>query len=359
MTAPVPELIDLVAGRSVSPGPGLITSAIEHRLAGLLLSQVEAGAVTVPDRDHRTLIAADLAVTAHHRQLWSALGAAERRLSEAGVTAIALKGVADEARWYDRFGERPCGDVDLIVAPGDVETVIEVFGSALPSNPGRAELAALVSARQLQHLHFNWRGVPFDLHFDPLKLGLWIEQLDLVFSTATSVTGPDGQQVAVMSPELALIGHLTHLNKDRFSYLRAYGDVIRIIDRAELDWDLIDRFVRNESLQVPVWKSLTAVLDVVGPRDQVPIPELAGWRARMWDRLWPPASRLRGQDGIEDHRYHQLLIPALTGRWPEVAREYRRAVLPPRALLDYHRPDLESHGRLRRLSLDRLPLPNR
>ena len=63
----------------------------------------------------------------------------------------------------------------------------------------------------------------------------------------------------MLAPELALVAFLTHLNKDRFAYLSAFGDIARVVGHPGLDWDLVERFVAGEGLAVPVWKSLDVV----------------------------------------------------------------------------------------------------
>lgn len=353
MTAPPSALVELVKGRPVEVVPGLVASALEHRLGAQLLSVAEAGEVELSADDRRALVAADIATSTRHRELWRGLSSAIDALEEVGIASIALKGVAAEARWYDRLGERPCSDVDLLIAPDDVDRVDRVLDRLWPDHPAADEVVTLVRRRQLQHVHLVWEGVPLDVHFDPLKLGIWVRQVDSIAETATTVDSPDGRPVPVLAPELALVGFLTHLNKDRFAYLGPYCDVARVTARSDLDWALVRRFVEGEGLEVPVWKSLAAVATML--ELEIDIPSTGGWRARLWDRLWPPSARLLGHEGRSSSRHRQVAIPVLTtGRGREVAREMRRQLLPPRALLDVHRPDLGHHGVVRRLTLDRL-----
>ncbi|MDH3679142.1 MAG: nucleotidyltransferase family protein [Acidimicrobiia bacterium] len=354
MTRPSPPLFDLAAGRSIDDrASGLVPSAIEHRLGGQLLQLVEAGRIELTPDEQRTLIAADLATGAHHRALWQGLVSAIDALAEIGIDAFALKGVAEEARWYGRVGLRPCSDVDLLIAPNAVDRIDDVLERLWPEHPSVGEVTELVRRRQLQHVHGTWQGVTVDVHLDPLKLGLWIQQTDLVVETARRINGPDGSSVAVLAPEMALVSFLTHLNKDRFAYLGAYGDVARIATDPGIDWDFVRRFVEREGLAAPVWKSLAVVVEALDL--PVEVPRVDGWRGRLWDRLWPPSSRLGGHEGRAGRRHRQAWIPALTtDRWPDVIRTTRRELLPPRSLLDLHRSGFEDHGRLRRLTIDRL-----
>lgn len=352
MSRPPPSLIDLVAGRRVVPTPGLVASALEHRLGGQLLAMVDAGHMELSTADHRRLTAADLATIDFHRQLWSALASALDAIGELGIEAIAIKGVAEEARLYGPLGQRPCADIDLVIASHHVDRIDEILERLDPVQPDIAVITDLVRRRQLQHVHLVWEGVALDLHLDVLKLGIWTRHNDIVVATATTVQGPDGGSIPVVAPEVALIVFLTHLNKDRFSYLGAYGDVARAVRDPDLDWDLVHRFVDGEGLAVPVWKSLGAVAEDLAV--DIDVPPVKGWRGRAWDRLWPAEVRLCGHDGRSDHRQRQWWIPVLaSGRGAELGPELRRRALPSKALLDYHKPELRGHSRLRRLTLDR------
>ena len=354
MVAPAPALFDLVGGRPLHDvGPDLAASALEHRLDGLLFSRIQSGELTLPTEDSQALMLADIATTVRHRHLWRSANSATMALADIGVRSIAIKGVAEEARWYDRIGERPCGDVDLVIAPDDLDRIGDILAVLCPDHPAAADVINLVRTRQLQHIDIEWDGAPLDLHFDALKLGLWTRQSNLLMDTTTTVSGPDGAALTVLAPELALVGFLTHLNKDRFSYLGAFGDVARIATSPDLDWDLARRFVNGEAQEVPVWKSLAVVVDAM--ELDLDVPALTGWRSRLWDRLWPSSTRLLGHEGRTSRRQRQAWMPLLTtGRWPEVLREGRRRLSPPKALLDLHQPELQGHTLLRRMTLDRV-----
>lgn len=353
MSEPDAALFDIAAGRPASAGEGLVASAIEHRLGGLLLSASESGSIELGRADTTALVASDEATIAHHRRLWEALTSVVGVLAGVDIEPVALKGVTSEARWYRRIGERPCADVDLVLQPADIDRVDEILALLAPDYPTVAEATVLARARRLQHVHFLWHGVVIDLHFDPLKLGIWTRNADLVWNSTQTVTAPDGQVVRVLSPEIALVSALTHLNKDRFAYLGAYGEIARIAADHSLDWDVVNHFVEAEGLAVPVWCSLREVDDRLGLELDVPATE--GWRAWLWQRLWPPESRLEGDDGRASHRQRQAMIPLLADdRWRETFREWSRRLLPPRALLDVHDGETCPHSYLRRITLDRL-----
>ena len=319
-----------------------------------MLSGVWSGQVNLTTEAERLLTAADLSNVAHHGHLWSALVAARDALGAEGISIATLKGVASEARWYSRTGERPCADLDLWLAPDDVDRIERVLEVMAPEYPTPGLAATLVHARQLQHIHFEWRGVTVDLHLDPLKLGVWTRQLDEVWRTTTHVGAPDGTSVRVLSPEVALIASLTHLNKDAFATLGAYVEVARIASTPDLDWDIVARFLRVEGLQICVGKSMQSVATVLDIA--APIESGFGLRSRLWDVAWRPDHRLGGAERDRSSK-RQALMPALMpGRLGDAAREWGRVLVPSRALLDVHVPELSGHSTVRRMTWDRLLL---
>ncbi|MGI9615894.1 MAG: nucleotidyltransferase family protein [Acidimicrobiales bacterium] len=359
MSYPATPLLDLASGRRVSDdlrdSAGIVASAVEHRLGGLLFSAAQAGEAELGPQDLVSLAAADASTCAHHRRLWQALGSAVSMLAEAGIETAAMKGVTSEARWFGRMGERPCSDIDLVVRHDHIDRLPEILAILAADYPMIDEATELVRSRRLQHVHFEWQGATIDLHLDPLKLGMWTRGSDIVWSTTDQVANPEGGgMVRVFGPEVALVGALTHLNKDRFAYLGAYGEIIRIATDPTLDWGLVSRFVEGEGLAVPVWRSLAAVADALDV--DLAVLETAGWKAMLWDRLWPPSSRLQGDEGRTTHRHRQLVIPVVAdGRGSDAAREWTRRVLPPRELLDVNDEQRCTHSYLRRVTMDRMP----
>ena len=357
MTRPVTPLLDLAAGRPVAPDPRLVTSAVEHGLGGLLLSAVERGSTVLDPRELVPVSALDATVVDHHQRLWRTLDTVVSVLDEAGIDVYTVKGVTNEHRWYGRIGERPCSDLDLVLAHHDLDRVDDVLGLLDPGHPARGSAVELLRRRRLQHVHFTLDGMAIDLHFDPLKLGLWSRRPEELWRTVTTVTSPAGRSIPVLDPAMALALALVHLNTDRFAYLGSYAEVARILDDPALDWDAFNRFVTDEGLRVPVWSTLAAVVDRLEITPAVPIDTSAttGWRAGVWRRLWPPESRLLGHEGRRGHRYRQAFIPVVAEfRAREVLTELRRRVVPPRQLLDLHRPELSDHGYMRRVTIDRL-----
>lgn len=362
MVRPHPVLFDLAAARppgrvAAGSADDLVASAIDHRMTGLLWSAVNRRGVELPADHRRRLAARDAAVELHHRRLWAAMESIQGLLEPLGINVAFVKGVVAEARWYARIAERPCRDIDLLLEPGARTLIDKVIEALEPQHPFRGEVPALVRSGVLQSVDLTFNGLAIDVHLDLLKFEVPTRQADVVWSRVRRVTGPDGRSLPSIDDEVSLVHFLLHANKDRFARLLAYADVARVVgrDRSALDWAFIDDFLRREGLRVPVYSALGAITDAL----ELPMPAACprGLRARAWQALWPPDSRLQGTRGLMTRQHWPLVLPLLAeGRLLEGIRWLvRRRVVPPAAALDMYYPDAKGPylarmiaGRLRR-----------
>jgi len=342
---PHPALIELAAGRPLPTVPsdavdGLLASAAEHRMTGLLWSRVADGHLDVPKPAMMELARTDLRTRAHHLRLWEIATMVRDRLGDHGIGVAMAKGVAAEARWYDRIGERPAKDVDLLLEPGAEQRLSEVF-DALEPRVRHGDAALLLTTGYLQSIDLDVEDVEVDLHTDIFKIGVPTRQIDVMWRRIRKVAGPHGTAINALDPELSFVHFLLHLNRDRFRFLLGFADIGQIMRREELDWEFIADFVRREGFDAIVYSALDAVvttLDLAYP----PLPRPRGLRAGAWRRLWPAHLRLqrRTQKAIPYRR--QYYIPLLArGRFVEAARcVVRRQLLPPRSIIDLHHGDV-------------------
>jgi hypothetical protein len=352
-------LIDLVAGRELRAVPAAEAErrpdeALEHRVEGLLWDAVRRGSVPLPPTFVQRLARHDLRTQAGNGRLWKALQDVDRILGDIGVSVVAAKGVAAEARWYDRLGQRPCNDVDVVLDPAAVPRIRDVVAALEPSHFMLDDLPALVGSGILQSVDVTFAGVEIDIHADLLKVEVPTRQADVLWSRSTDVAGPGDMRIRAIDAEMSLIHFLIHLNKDRFARLLGYTDVIRILRSADLDWDFIDRFLAREGLRTPAYAALDAVARDLG------VPALThrhvgAVTGAVWQILWRPPLRLRGLSGTVSQAHRQLWIPWLApGRFAEAVRWWlRRRVFPPTALLPVYHPDT-SGSYLRRLAVGRI-----
>lgn len=339
-------LIELAAGRDLAIGrpqdpEWLVESAFEHRMNGLLWSAIEAGQIQLPEDQVAFLAAKDLAVQAHHARLWRTLHDVQGRLSAVGLETAVMKGVPIEARWYERTGERPCRDIDLLLQPGGEGALGAVLDALNQSHPQRREIIKLFASGALQSVDLVVDGVGIDLHADVLKVEIPTRGAEAVWSRTERVTQGNGLSVRSLDPETSLILFAIHLNKDRFARLLGYADIARVLADESLDWAFIDRFLGREGLRVHAYSSLGAVVAALRlPSPAIGVPR--GWRATAWARLWPAGKRLGGYVSLGTQQHRQLWMPWLAeGRIAEaLAWWIRRRALPPGDLLQVHDPEL-------------------
>jgi Uncharacterised nucleotidyltransferase len=338
MSRPHSALIELAAGRpmpAVDDLDELIQSAVEHRMGGLLLSRVQEGEFKASGEWLHALARQHLSTLAHQQRLWTTLQAIVERLRDGGFDIATVKGLSAQARWYDHAGERPCRDIDLLVNPTDIleiEKVVRLINSDHVLLP---EVRSLVTAGRLDWIDIEMTpDVWIDLHMDVFKLGIPALQRCIIWEHSVPFALPNGGMVRVFDPEISLIHLLIHLSRDRFPYLLGFVDVARILEREDLDWNFIDRFLRREGLDTPVYLALETVLHALGlpPAWQ---HSVRGWRAQAWRTLWPPRSGLQGDAGATRRRRRQFFLPFLVrGRGIAAFRWWLRRVFPPRVLVD-------------------------
>jgi len=341
MARPHPALVELAARRSppsssLGDWDALLRSAVEHRMTGLLWSRVRTGELECPPPWKAQLAGEDVLVRARHRRLWDVLGAVTRELSLLGVEAAVIKGVPAEARWYDRVGERPCRDIDLLLAPTDVPRVPDVLDALHPGHELRTSFPELWEAGLVQSLDLNVAGVGVDLHVDLFRLGPPARHPERLWRRTTAMPLPDGGAVRVLDAELSLVHFLLHLNRDSFSWLLGFADIARILGREELDWDAIDAIVADEGIDASVWGGLAAVAETLGVR--APTREPQGWRGRLWRIVWRPAVRLQGDEGWVRHRHRLYWLPVVSrvGMMRALQWEGRQLSLSPRLVAHTH-----------------------
>ncbi len=342
MSRPHPTLLDVAAGRplgEIAEPEALVVSAAEHRMLGLLHEALSGGEVAFPRNLAAGLAQHRLAIRVSNQVLWRTLARIDTVAAGHGIDLAAFKGVTNEARWYRGEGLRPCADIDVFVAPHHLDRIGELVRLLQPDHPVVGTIQAMIDggAAQGVDLHLP-NGTAIDLHQEPIKLGIPVRQLDEIWSTTGTVAAPDGTEIRVLAPEIALVQALLHLQKDRFSYLLGFVDVARMISGSDIDWDMVDRFVRGEGLALHTYESMRVVaswLDL-----DVPIPPTGRLARRLWRVAWPPSSRLQGHVGMSRMVRTRYWIPfTMKGRRREALRWWWRIIFPPKRMVAYMHPD--------------------
>jgi hypothetical protein len=308
-------------------------------MIGLVWNRVKAGELVLEPDDHRNLAAESLKTEFRHHQLSAALSHASERLLENGIEVATFKGVAAEQRWYDQVGDRPCWDVDLLLAPHNLDRAGELIEILQPKMRNDGRLQRLVDSGALQTIDIEFDGVVLDLHFDLFKLGFRSRQQKLLWERSLMVSLPGGESVRALDGEISLIFSLLHLNRDRFAKLLGFAEVVRIVERQEIDWDFVEAFVEVEGLETSHRLALGVVCETLGIEPPVPVAT-AGWRSKAWSALWPPEQRLLGEEGrLSFGRRSVLAFSFLVrGRKGDAARYVLRRMLPNRDMVDVVHP---------------------
>jgi hypothetical protein len=341
-------LVDVAAGRSVSPvvdPDALLASATAHGLTGLLWSRVRDGEVELPREQALTLAAVDVAQREHHAALESALIRATRLLDEQGISSATFKGVRAEHRWYERVGDRPCRDVDLVLCPDDVRRLGAAVDLLDPHYRLRAGLDRRVELGVQQAATVSFDGVTIDLHVEVPKFGVPSRSRDLVWRHAITHRSDEGAEVRVLDAEGQLFAFLTHVVKDRFARMLNYVDVFRIATQKDLDWDAVRAIARADSLEAPLARALGVVAATLEVELETPMrPPLMP--SPSWSILCRENARLTGS---QPRPRSLLLMPlVIPGRRREVLRSLVRRAVPTTAVGRDLYPD-ESANPVKRL----------
>jgi hypothetical protein len=335
---PHPALIEVAAGRGLptitDPMP-MVRSAFEHGMAGLLLTEVE-----LTDQAWRRpvlglLRARQASVVAWHQRLWSGLESIVAVLDEIGVEVAVAKGIAAEARWYSRLGDRPCSDLDLLISPADTGRIDDIIAAVEPSHPLCGRTRRLAERGFLHSIDLEHEGVPIDLHWDILKLGVASRNRAVIWERTVEFALPNDGMTRALDPESSYVLFLVHLNKNRFRRLLGFVDVARVYDQGQLDGDAVDRLIRIDGLETSAHASWNTVVDTLGlaARPRRVKPEI---RAAVWHVAWRPSIRLRGAESMRRFRHREHLIAVLIpGRAVEAVQWWLRRRFPPAELLTY------------------------
>ena len=164
--------------------PATAAMAAAQRLEPLLAWQAERGGWTVPPAVAAAWRTARRDATYAALSQQAALRLALARLGEAGIAAVALKGVALAWRHYPEAALRPMRDIDLLVAEDRAIEASQVLAAAgfVPETDDPATLRqALADDHQLPAQYHPGLGVTIELHHrlgdPPQRRGYRVPQL--------------------------------------------------------------------------------------------------------------------------------------------------------------------------------------
>lgn len=172
-------------------------------------------------------------------------------LSETGVGALTFKGLALASQAWGDDGARGYGDLDMLVAPADLDRAVAALVADGWQYPSRYPLPGpgwgwrqfvrtsyempLVRGSTILDLH--WHAVPARNTF-PIFDDLWRRRADVAVL---------GRPVPTLSPYDALAHSASHSAKDHWRWLRGLADVHRLMSAPET-WSRADRPLRHDQL---------------------------------------------------------------------------------------------------------------
>ena len=269
--------------------PAILATARQEGVAGLLYAALRTrgrlgdmpadGAQALASAYFQTLAATTLAVT-------EGVGV-QQALAERGVDAVALKGLALAATIYQDGGQRPLGDLDLLVAPADMataEATLTALGYALLPHYARRGPHRFLAERAF--LRTTPPRMQIDLHHAPwsrpgvntpaLTAWLWAHTV-----TRTTPAGPL-RTLDATANLLHVALHAAFQDGQRGRLIRHY-DLARMLAVTAPDWPALAAIAQ----QARVAPALAATLHAAATAWTLALPDGAnalaptGWHARL------------------------------------------------------------------------------
>ena len=227
MGAPHPLLLPLLRGDPLPSDAAVtdevVSSAEEHRVAGLITATIEGGDIPI-DHDLRArLTASAIASAAEHDSTLAAATSVLAIAADLGIDVAVFKGLAIAHRFYTDPTLRPATDVDVFVAPHHTDrlpTLARALGvedtseiEALTSNGSVFEVMAVVD------------GVAVDIHSDPMNMIVPSKDPEERWSRTISVATPSGSEFRTLDLEDSIIQSLLNSFRDNFADLLHINDL--------------------------------------------------------------------------------------------------------------------------------------
>jgi hypothetical protein len=215
-----------------------------------------------------------------------------RRMTEAGLHPVVLKGLANAHRLYDMPTPRVLGDLDVLLPRVEIGAAIDLFAPlGYRFGGARRTRWGFVSDASYVPFHSPDGITNIDLHVEadawPLPLGL---AADDVSNGPQVLVLPDGV-IHMPRDEHVLLICVSNIAKDRFGWQTASKaiDAARLLVRQgpALDWREIEDRAARACLRRPL-DALLALLVALGlPPSRVPrtVQPPRGLAGRTWRRI--------------------------------------------------------------------------
>lgn len=207
---------------------------------------------------------------ARNQRNFRVLGDILRRLGAAGMETLIFKGAALIPLYYRDAGVRGMGDVDVLIRPERFQDALRVLGDA-----GWESLSWRPDLFETRFQHalalYDGAGNSVDLHCH-LLMACCEPGADLPFWEASRSLEVEGVQTRTLCTTDHLLQACVHgLNWVQVPPIRWVADAITVLRVApdEVDWDRVDRLVRERDMALPV----SAALDYLRRVFDAPVPD--------------------------------------------------------------------------------------
>jgi len=304
-------------------------------MAGLALWAANNGKLTVGASARNRLAAIKLAATAHNTKVAYAAAATVTALRAHGWDAALFKGIATGLRWYPESGTRPAADADFLLDTVSSQHIDEILAVLAPGHVLGGRAQSLVDQGIIQSVDVLVEDIWIDLHVDPIKVGIRLPGIEKLWGRCEPLVF-NSTEISALDAEASLLQAAIHLQKDRFSRLQGFVDVVRIAEVTDLDWVWIQGFAEEIGLSVHLNESLRVVSETVGIELQV----ATGKGSRVWRAIWADRTHLKGSVGMTRRvRTHYWIPFTISGRRCDAFRWWARIIFPPSELIDYMHSD--------------------
>ena len=227
-----------------------------------------------------------------------------RALHVAGVRFLVLKGLSLASEIYRQPGLRPIGDLDILVAPGDLDKALGALrglGYEMPAG----SLPVYFYRRHHFHLTLlkdGWYGMPVELHWDTQPYFSLSRIPSGEFWASARLLGVEGLELMVPGREETFLYLAQHLMRHILSFgTRTQEDPVGALlepaRRGRLAW-IADLALLARSRPGLDWDRVGALSRRWGLE-----PELAGLREYLARAgLWPAGARDHGRQETDFER---------------------------------------------------------
>ena len=244
-----------------------VAVAQQHAVLGLALTRIEAAGVreAVP-----SAAGAELARILGRLRRRAALWVLERdrvltTLRRVGIEAVMLKGGALCTTLYPEPVQREFGDLDLLVARGELEPAVNALLRSGYVNPWNE---AQLHGYHEHHFHIvleHPNGFVVEVHFALTAPGVAFRLDPAEFIAGAQVRRVGRMPIRLPRPEHLLLHVVSQNTQDGFQRLVRFVDIDRIVRAApDLDWTLVEGVARHGRMQTVLALSLQLAHRILG-----------------------------------------------------------------------------------------------